>query len=230
MANEATTSTPDKEEVTPQGSKEAITSEKPKGESTPPAEENKEVTELKGKVETLEKQLKEAQMLQSQADKKRKAEEKARKKLEDKLERIRSGEISVEEEIPEGESSEDKETRLQVRIAVQNLILDNPDYQELLKQDITLKEVIRNNPLALVGEFLDAEDAVEQIRDKLEQRVSSLKKSQPIKEEKKEEEPPEFEPGPVQPPETSEVPPKEKTPKSLDESLEESIKGKIKFT
>lgn len=228
--DEATTPTPEEKEATPSGKEEAITSDKPKQENQIPPDDKK-VAELEGQVEDLEKQVKQAQNLQRQADRKARVEAIEKKKLEDKLEKIRSGEVSMEDEVPEGETSTEREIRLQARVKIQGLIIDNPEYQEVLKGDITLKEILKNNPFAIIGDYLDSEDAVEQIREKLDERVSSLKKVQP-KEEKKEEESPEFEAGPTQPKEEegSPAPSPTPTPQTQDEKLEKSIGDKIHFT
>ncbi len=239
--NEATTPNPKKEEATPPGKKEAITSDKPEKPGKPenqepqtPPENKKTVAELEGEVEDLTKQLKQRTTLQGQADKKRRIEAIEKRKLEIELKRIRSGDEFVEPEAPEGESQVAKEVRLEAKIGIQNLILDSPEYQELIRQDITLKEVLKNNPFALIGEYFDAEDAVEQIKEKLDERVSSLKSSQ-SKEDKKEgeegEEGPEFEAGPTQPKEEPPSPPTppSTTPETPDEKLEKSIEDKIEI-
>jgi len=226
---------PQKGESTTPGQEGAITPKEPEGKPTTPKEpageptppENKEVVELKGKVEDLTKKLEDTQKLQSQADRKRREEKILREKIEEKLRKYRSGEVSLDDEIPENETSTEKETRLEAKIGIQNLILDNPKYQEVLKKDITLKEVIKNNPFALIGEYLDTEDAVEQIREKLDERVTSL--AQP-KEEPKKGEGKQFEVGPTQPGETPPSPPKQPEGQTSGDIVEESIKNRIRIT
>jgi len=219
---EATTSAPKQE--TTLGGGEAITSAKPTGE---PATPDKKVVELEGEVERLRKELENQKTLQSQADKKARIAEIERKKLDAQLKRIREGEGYIPPS-SEGETSVEKEVRLNARIGIQNLILSNPDYQELLKQDITLREVMMNNPFAIIGEFYDAEDAVSQIREKLDTRVSSLAPQPPAKGGEKGGA--EFEVGPIQPKSEPPLPPKPaQTGAGLQESVEQSIKSKIKF-
>lgn len=231
MQAEATTPVPEKEETTASGEKEAITSEGQTGEPAPSSEETeKKVVELESKIEGLEKQVKQSQDLQRQADRRTKVEKIERKKVEDRLEKIRSGEVEIGDEEPEGETSTERDTRLKAKNEIMGLILDNPEYQEVIKKDLTLKDVIRNNPFALIGNYLDSEDAVVQIKDKLDERVSFLKaekeKSQ-SKKETKEGEGKEFEAGAVQP--SDQEPAKEEssdeTP-SVD-SIEQSIRNKI---
>lgn len=195
MENLATTFSQEKEKTTSPEEK-AITNQNSIGESTSP--EDQKVVELKSEVDTLKKQLEQAKILQSQADKKARMEKLERLKIEKELKRIQSGEIptfSVETE----ETPIEIEERFKARIGIQNLFLANPEYQELLKQDITLREVIKNNPFAIVSDWIDSEDAIAQMKDYLDSRISSL--SQPSKEEKKEEIK-KVEVGAIQPPES----------------------------
>jgi len=211
--------------ATPAGDKGSITSGLPK--EAPVASPDKKVAELEGLVETLTKQVKQSQDLQRQADKARRIDKIERKKLEIELNKIKSGESYIPSEVPEGETVIERETRLEARIGIQNMLLENPDYQELLKQDITLREVLKNNPFALIGEYFDAQDAVEQLKEKLEQRLSSLKSPQPKEEGKKEGKPAEFEAGPIQP---SSIPPLKKEVGKSGDAIADSIERKINFT
>ena len=234
----ATTPEPKKEPATPPG-KEAITPKEPKKEkSATPEELQKTVATLKGEVETLNIKLGQQTTLQSQADRKRKKAEIKIRTIKETLRKIRSGEIAIDEMTPEDESSEEKEDKYKTRIGIQNLIIGSPEYQKLLEGNITLREVIKNNPLALIGDYLDVEDAVEQVKDKLDEMVSSSKESQPKDDKKKgkEGEGPEFE-APVQPSGEPPEPPKEKEkekpstgPEPRIDPIEKSIKDKIKFT
>ena len=63
--------------------------------------------------------------------------------------------------------------RLNAEKGIANLIMLSPDYQALLQKDPTLKEVLVNNPLSLINEYIDAEDAVDQIKKKLDARLSA---------------------------------------------------------
>ncbi len=205
--------------------------EKPEGESTPPEKspQEKKITELKGQVEGLQNDLKKQEKITKTAQRSEKVHEIKMKKLTQTLEDIREGKIEPTEIVPEDETSDEKDVRTEVRIGIQNLFIGNPAYQKLLDNDTTLREVIKNNPLALIGDYLDAEDAIEQMTEKLDKMISSS--VQPEQEEKKEgEESPEFEAGPTQPKEVTTEPPKPKTSKTLDEKLKESIEKKINIT
>ncbi len=226
MAKDATIPVSDKQEATPAGDKGTITSGKPKEAPAPSPDAEKKVAELEATVESLTKQVKQANDLQRQADKGKRIEKRERQKLEKTLQKIREGETYIPPEVPEGETATEREIRLEARIGIQNMIIENPEYQKLLSQDITLREVIKNNPFALIGEYYDAQDAVDQLKEKLEQRLSSLKSPQPKEEGKKEGKTPEFEAGPVQPSET--LPPK-KEEKVKGDKIAESIEKKITF-
>ncbi|MCD5384841.1 MAG: hypothetical protein LRZ94_00815 [Candidatus Pacebacteria bacterium] len=232
MVDEATTPTPKEGEATASKEKEAITSEKPKEEPTSSPEEKK-VAELEGKVDVLKKELEKQKNLQSQADKKARIERITRERLEQRIEKIRSGEIGIDEELPPESTPKEVEEEMVARLAISNLVWDNPEYQEVLKKDVTLKEVLRKNPLALVENAIDAEDTVEQVKDMLDKRVSSLKKETQPKEKPKEGEGKEFRADVVQP--SGAESPKTETfsEKALKEggvdAVEKSIRSKIRL-
>ena len=220
-----------KSETTPEKKPDTL-AEKPAEEPTP---SDKRVKELEGEVERLGNELTKRDAITKTAQKQTRIEKIERKKLDKELKRIQLGEDYIPPEEPEGENQQEREVRLKARIGIQGLILDNPDYQELIKQDVTLKEVLRNNPFALVGEYLDAEDAVEQIKEKLDERVSSLKiqkeKNQPKEDTEEGKGGEKFEVGPTQPGEGKpETPASEPSPISPEDKVEESIKSRVKFT
>ncbi|MHA1482073.1 MAG: hypothetical protein ACTSQA_01380 [Candidatus Heimdallarchaeaceae archaeon] len=231
MDSEATTSTPEKEESTPQGDKEAITSEKSEvGESTPP---EKTVEELKAEVEQLRSEVEKSQTLQSQADKKARIEKVTRLRIEEKLKKIRSGEIEVDDLSGEANTGNvpvtDVNTALEIKAGIQGIIIDNPSYQEVLKKDQTLKQVLLRNPLALIEDCLDAEDAVEQIKDLFDTKVSALKEEVQPKEQNKGNEGKKFEVGATQPAETSgDNSSSEESNVTPTDKIEKSILSKIK--
>ncbi len=67
---------------------------------------------------------------------------------------------------------------------VSDTLIDNEDYQELIKNDSTLRQILRKDPLVLLNETpIDATDAFEQIQEYLDKRVEQYKKS--IKKEDK---------------------------------------------
>jgi len=228
----ADTPAPEKEEKKVTTPLEADTpAEKAEGESTPPTPQEKMVTELKTEVDRLTNLLNKQETITKTSQRDKAIAERKKQELLITLEKIRNGEIDISEiNLPaEFTPSQEDSLKKDIQIEVQNLLLGNPDYQNLLSQDVTLKEVMKKSPLVLIGDFFSVEDAVEQIREKLDERVSSLKKTQP-EEEKKKGEGPEFEAGPIQPKEGPPSPPPSPTPTTPDEKLEESIKNKIKIT
>lgn len=176
------------------------------GESTPQTQMNTEeegVTssqkeaELQAELERLRKEVEHARNMQSIADKKAKEERRMRLKLEKELKRIQGGEVGGEEESTS--FANDQEVNKEVVIGkVAKLLLGNPEYQKVLDLDPTLKEVLLTNPLALVEEAYDVEDAVDQIKEKIERRLTSLPKTPSTKESGAKR----VEAGVVQPPES----------------------------
>lgn len=228
----ADTPAPEKEEIKTAIPPEADTpaEKKPEGDTTPPApQKEQKVVELEAQVEELKNLLTKQETIAKGSQRDKAVAERKKRDVEEMITKIKSGEIDISEinlpaeALPSGEEGLKKD----VHIGIQDLLLGNSDYQDLLSKDITLREVIKKNPLVLIGEFYSVEDAVEQIREKLDERVSSLKTIQP-KEEKKEGEGKEFEPGPIQTKEAAPTPPQTTTPETPDEKLEESIKNKIK--
>lgn len=233
MKDEATTPDIKKEEATSSDVKEAITSDE---EDTTPSSENK-VAELESEVATLKKEIENQTKLQSQADKKARTEKVARKRVEQKLAKIRSGEVEPEynSDNPSLDSNDSKnDIAVAVKLGISDMIFDNSLYQKVLNGDNTLKMVIRKNPLALIDDAIDAEDAIEQIKEVLDRKANDLVasneankiKSNPTIEGK------EFEVGVVQPsgenaPVQKETP-QEKSNFSAD-SIETSIRSKIKM-
>ena len=203
-----------------------------KGDPTPPTPQEQKVTELEAEVDRLTNLLTKQETIAKTSQRDKAIAERKKQELLVTIEKVKSGEIEISEiNLPaEPTPTQEEGLKKDIQIGVQNLVLGNPDYQNLLSQDVTLKEVIKKSPLVLIGDFFSVEDAVEQIREKLDERVSSLKKTQPKEEKKEGEEGPEFEPGPIQPKEGPPVPPPSPTPTTPDEKLEESIKNKIRIT
>ena len=190
MAEKADTPAPKKEENKATTPPEADTpaGKKPEGEPTPPAPQEQKVVELEAKVDELTNLLTKQEVIAKTSQKDKAIAERKKQELQITIEKIKTGEIDISEvNLPaEFILSEEENVKKDIKIEVQDLLLSNPDYQNLLSQDITLREVIKKNPLALIGEFFSVEDAVEQLKEKLDERVSSLKKKVQPEEEKKE--------------------------------------------
>jgi len=231
----ADTLAPKKEEKKTTTPLEANTpAEKPKGDPTPLTPQEQKVVELESEVDRITNLLNKQETIAKSSQRDKAIAERKKQEILTTLERIRTGEIDISEiNLPaETLPSEEEGIKKDIQIGVQNLLLGNPDYQNVLSQDVTLREVIRKNPLVLIGEFFSVEDAVEQIREKMDERVSSLKKTQPKGEKKKEEKGgKEFEAGPTQPGAGKpEAPAEEPASTSPEDKVEQSIKGKINFT
>lgn len=229
----ADTPAPEKEEKKVTTPPEADTpAEKPEGDATPPTPQEQKVTELQAEVDRLTNLLTKQETIAKTSQRDKAIAERKKQELLVTIEKVKSGEIDISEiNLPaEISPSEVDVLKKDIQIGVQNLLLGNPDYQNLLSQDVTLREVMKKNPLVLIGDFFSVEDAVEQVKDKLDERVSSLKKTQPKEEKKEGEEGPEFEAGPTQPGEEPPAKPPAPTPLTPDEKLEDSIKKKIVIT
>jgi len=207
--------------------------ETPEEGPAPSTPQEKKVVELEAEVERLNNLLTKQETITKSSQRDKAIAERKKQEILTTLEKIRTGEIDISEiNFPtETLPSEEEGIKKDIQIGVQNLLLGNPDYQNLLSKDVTLREVIKKNPLVLIGEFFSVEDAVEQIREKMDERVSSLKKVQSKEEKKKEEGGKEFEAGPTQPgPGKPETPAEEPASTSPEDKVEKSIKEKIKFT
>jgi len=236
MVDAATPAPENKKATTP--SSEAATPAKKGEELTPSPDlegQNKKVAELEAEVDRLKHEAERQAAHASSAERKRKTEEIERGKLESILQRVRDGDIdAVNENIPTGETSGEKEIRVEAKLQIQDLLLDNPEYQELMKGDLTLKTVLRNNPFALIESFLDAPDAVNQIKSLLDERVSSsaaAKAAQPEGESQKGEGK-EFDAGAVQPVEGGGTPPPTSEQNAIEPNVdktEKSILSKIRM-
>jgi len=224
--NTATISPEVKQEATPEKG-ETITGIKEGAEENPLV---KQVADLTADVERLNRDLTQTKTLQSQSDRKARQESVERKKVEAELRRIQKGEGPIVPEVGEEISGTAISQKILVKGLVAETILRNKDYQTILEQDPTLQEVLLTNPLAIVEDAYDAEDALNQIKEKLDLRVNNLKASQKKVEQLKEGGA-EFSAGPVNVPEGTS--PEIKTPskKALEEGdIEKSILSKIKIT
>jgi len=227
MNNTATTSTNNQETTSPEV-EPAITGDEKKEEGEETSSE--EVENLKAENQRLQAQLSQQKILQSQADKKARAEKIERLKLERELKQIQAGNEPIIPEVGKEISTTFIEQKVLVKGLVAETILRNPEYQKVLETDPTLKDVLLTNPLAIVEEAYDAEDALNQIKEKLDSRVETLRASQKKVEQPKEGGA-EFSAGPINVPEGTS--PEIKTPskKALEEGdIEKSILSKIKIT
>jgi len=155
------------------------------------------------KPETLEEAQAEVERLTGESAKAnaRQAEsDKRSKKLERENKRLKMGSSKPSSPEPDdgdggngdGESatSQAAETAEEMRTAegkVSRLLID-PKYRPLLDSDPTLLTVLQRNPLAFVDDFIDADDALDQTTEMLDERLSKLPAPKEEKAEEKEEE------------------------------------------
>lgn len=131
------------------------------------------------------------------------------------------------------EVSENIEEMRTAEIKVSRLLLD-PKYRPLLDSDPTLLSVLQRNPLTFVDDFIDAEDAMDQTRDMLDEKLSKLPPPKKDEEDDKKDEENEggnqFSAGA---PNTRSGAPSAKTPEehrkdgNTDAAVESSILGKM---
>ncbi len=181
--------------TTPEGESPATTDSEPvvpsqeastEGEGDPKTELEK----AQGEVERLTGEVKTANDLQSQADRKT-------RKLEGEMKRLKKGSAkpaaSGEEGEEGGEAAPVEDSQVEEkRIAetkVTRLLLDTK-YRPLLDADPTLLQSLQRQPLLYVDDFIDADDALDQTRDMLDERLSKLKPAEKPAETKKDEEEP----------------------------------------
>lgn len=138
----------------------------------------------------------------------------------------------------EGNSNENSDSTIQSeRLAAEREIyrslLSSSRFAQVLEADATLKDILTRNPLALTdNNWLDAEDAVSQIQEQLESRLTALKQA---KKEEVEAQPtnPTIQPDPVStepivnPSTVSDIPPEKSGGKK---DIEKGIREKVTYT
>lgn len=154
------------------------------GTDTPPASGSSPdpVEELKNQVTREQARAATALKDKEDADKRARNEKILRIRAEKALKAATSG--SGDGNNPPAAGSEvndleEEQVRLEAEKGIFGLLAGTSAYNELLSKDPTLKEVLLTNPLSLIREYIDPEDAVDQIKKKLDDRVQSLSSSTP---------------------------------------------------
>lgn len=160
--------------------------EAPVTQPTPAAPENTQpepgsspdpVDELKNQVARAESRAATAQKSADELEKKLRIEHGLRVSAERRLaggSGIDGGGVA-----PAAVPMDDREAeseRLKAERGISNLLLMNPAYQKVLEGDATLREILLDNPLSLIREYIDFEDAVDQVKRKLDVRLEALEK------------------------------------------------------
>ena len=145
---------------------------------TPPASTPQEPSQgetPEAKIERLEREAVQARTLQAQADRRAQRAIAARKRAERLALR---GESASEQDDDTQNNSQVPTSNVEVerakaeRSMVQKAYSD-PKYRAVIDSDPTLKRLLETNPLALVNNPVDSEDAVFQLEDLLDERVSA---------------------------------------------------------
>ena len=134
---------------------------------TPPASPDP-VQDLKDQIEREKARAATALKDKDAAEVNARNEKIARINAERKLKAVAGGEGETPAEAQGSMDHEEEIERLKAEKGVVNLLMLNPVYQDLIKKDQTLREVLQNNPLSLISEYIDADDAVDQIKKKLD--------------------------------------------------------------
>lgn len=140
------------------------------GSYTPPGDPKNELEREKARAAT-------AQQRADDAEKRARDERIARIKAEKQLKALQGGAADDGQgNQPPASGAEDAEGQIVKANAEKNvyaLVASNQAYQQLVEKDPTLKEVLLRNPLSLISEYIDAEDAAEQVKKFLDSRLQA---------------------------------------------------------
>lgn len=150
------------------------------GQTAATADKGSTVTLTKEEHDKLQAELKTAKDLQAQADKRASRLERmvGRKAVSPFAKSESNPVVPTKEELDEQGLVEDRKAEK----GLLALALD-PAFREVLDADPTLRQLLTSNPLGvlpiLAPDALDAEDAIELVRDSLTNRLASIKKPTP---------------------------------------------------
>ena len=135
--------------------------------------------ELSVEVEQLKNEAARKDAVAKTAQKQARAERIARLKVEQELAAARNGGAEPKPGTPSDTITE-AQVRQEVQMQIKDILLDDDKVREFVNSDPLVKELVKNNPFALIGDYFDAEDAVEQFKDRIDSMIKS--KTQPKKE------------------------------------------------
>lgn len=72
-----------------------------------------------------------------------------------------------------GNTAEAEVVQARAERRVMGMVIGDAKYQDLLAGDPTLRDLMLRNPLSFIGEFIDEDDAVEQVQDYLDKRLAA---------------------------------------------------------
>lgn len=225
MEQSVTDSTEEKEQTSPAPSVESTT-DNTEGQSQPSSDEKNwenEVARRDATISTLQKQL-------NALKKDLRATKRNEKILKSRLHKIAEEGYEVEDSEPAPQEQNISESLLAER-EIFRRVASNPKYASVLEEDKTLKRILLSKPLALVEEFTDADDAVDQIEEMLNKRLAEKEKSLEAEKQKALSQKPASQPQPnitepVVNPTGSTTPVKKVKPTSI----EESIRSRVRFS
>lgn len=147
------------------------------GTQASPAITPQEQETPEAKAARLEAEVGKARTLQAQADRRAKRERAARIRAEKRLNQrggssFEEPEDDIDPPQPATNSNEEVERAKAERLMVQKAYSD-PKYRAVVDADPTLKRLLETNPLALVNDPVDAQDAADQLEELLDERVST---------------------------------------------------------
>lgn len=148
----------------------------PAGSNTPPQNgESQPSSDLQNELERERSRAATALREKSDAEKRARDERVARLKAEKQLRALQGegGDEAGSNSSANFGSSEEAMVRANAEKQIYALIASTSAYQQLLDKDSTLKDVILRNPLSLISEYIDAEDAAEQVQGYLDGRIQT---------------------------------------------------------
>jgi hypothetical protein len=181
MAQDNADTTPEQSDDVQEGQNQQATSQSDDGESTVQNQDGETVTIQKGELDELKSDRDDARNMQSIADKEKRKVERKLKKMEHAFQNSEGSQESDTggnlDTYGEYTPEEKQQISSEAERGVMREVINNSDYRDVLDNDSTLNDILARNPLALIDEYIDAEDAVEQITGKLDERVESMKQA-----------------------------------------------------
>lgn len=225
MEQTATDSTEKKEQTSPAQPVEPTT-ENQEVKSQPSKDEKNwenEVARRDATISTLQKQI-------NSIKKDLKSTKRAEEILKRRIHKAAEEGYEIEDTEPAPSEQNMSESLLAER-EIFRKVASNPKYASVLEDDKTLKKILLSKPLALVDDFTDADDAVDQVEELLNKRLADKEKSLEEEKQKALSQKPVSQPQPnvtepIVNPSESVVPPK----KEKATSIEDSILSRVKFT
>lgn len=162
--------------------------------NTPTADNNVATTTQPGSLDTLPKESADSQALQNELERERARAKTAQQEAERLRKEIRSfqlrgsqpaGETTNEESgtISNAQPNNPAEARVQLERNIYKMFIDNPEFNQVLESDKTLKTFFEKEPLSVISDFVSVDDATYQIKRFFEDKVyeKKLQANQPEK-------------------------------------------------